>query len=103
MSGSSLVRRACVPGGIVALLLASAPAASAAKVDLAGGTTTVRIDRGTLGAVTGAGIAVAPTGAAEASGRRVRFPISGGRLDLATGAGRSTIAAGCASPATAGA
>ncbi|HET9506828.1 MAG TPA: hypothetical protein VFO81_02695 [Gaiellaceae bacterium] len=88
MSASSLVRRVAPPAGAIALLLALAPAASAARVDLAGGDTNVRVDRGTLRAVTGAGIALAPTGAAEATGRRVRFPITGGRIDPASGAGR---------------
>lgn len=88
MTRSSLVRRAAVPAGVLTLVLASAPAASAAKVDLAGGATVVRVDRATLGAVTGAGVAIAPTGAADATGRRVRFPITGGMLDLGTGAGR---------------
>ena len=88
MTRSSLVRRVALPAGVVALVLVSAPAASAEKVDLSGGTTAVRVDRATLAAVTGAGVAIAPTGAADASGRRVRFPISGGRLDLGTGAGR---------------
>ena len=88
MTGSSLLPRAGLPAGIVALGLALAPAASAARVDVAGGDTTVRVDRGTLSALTGAGVAVAPTGAARATGRKVRFPISGGRLDPATGAGR---------------
>jgi hypothetical protein len=88
LSASSLVRRVAPPAGAVALLLAFAPAASAARVDLAGGDTNVRLDRGTLRAAGGAGIALAPTGAAEATGRRVRFPITGGRLDPATGAGR---------------
>lgn len=87
MSASPLIRRAAPPIGVLAFLLALAPAASAARVDLAGGDTNVRVDRGTLSAVTGAGIAIAPTGAAEATGRRVRFPITGGRLDPAAGAG----------------
>lgn len=87
MSASPLIRRAAPPVGVLAVLLALAPAASAARVDLAGGDTNVRVDRGTLSAVTGAGIAIAPTGAAKTSGRRVRFPITGGRLDPAAGAG----------------
>jgi hypothetical protein len=88
LTRSSLVRRVALPAGVVALALVAAPAASAEKVDLEGGATIVRVDRGTLAAVTGAGVAIAPTGAADATGRRVRFPISGGRLDLGTGAGR---------------
>ena len=85
MSASPLIRRAAPPVGVLAVLLALAPAASAARVDLAGGDTNVRVDRGTLSAVTGAGIAITPTGAAKTSGRRVRFPITGGRLDPACG------------------
>jgi hypothetical protein len=87
LSASPLIRRVVPPVGVLALLLALAPAASAAQVDLAGGDTNVRVDRGTLSAVTGAGIAIAPTGAAKATGRQVRFPIRGGRLDPAAGAG----------------
>jgi hypothetical protein len=88
LSASSLLRRAAAPVSAVALLLALAPAASAARVDLAGGDTNVRIDRGTLRALTGAGVGVAPTGRATAEGRRVRFPITGGRLDPVRGTGR---------------
>ena len=44
MSASPLIRRAAPPVGVLAVLLALAPAASAARVDLAGGDTNVRFD-----------------------------------------------------------
>lgn len=88
MSRSSLVRRAGVPAGIVALMLAAAPSALAARADVGGGKTTVKFDRATVRALTGAGIGVAPVRPAKARGRSVSFPISGGRIDPATGAGK---------------
>jgi len=72
---------------IVAGLLATAPAA-AAKVDLAGGSTTLRLDAGTAKALAGAGVAVKPIKPAKAKGRNVSFPITGGKIDPATAAGR---------------
>ena len=72
---------------IVAGLLAGAPAASA-KVELAGGSTTLRLDAGTAGALAGAGVSVKPVRPAKARGRNVTFPITGGKIDPATAAGR---------------
>jgi hypothetical protein len=70
-----------------ALLAAAAPGAQAA-VDLSGGTTRLTLDRGTAKALGSLGVKVAPTGAAQAQGRHVRFPISGGSIDPATATGR---------------
>jgi len=67
-------------------LLAAAPAAQAA-VDLSGGTTRLTLDRGTAAALGDLGVTLAPTGAASARGRHVRFPVSGGAIDPATAAG----------------
>ena len=79
--------RSVLPVAAVAFA-AAAPSAHAARADVAGGTTTVKLDRGTAAALAGAGVSVAPAGAARATGARVRFPVSGGRIDPATGAGR---------------
>ena len=62
-----------------ALFLVVAAPAQAAKVDLAGGKTTLKLDRGTAAALTAAGVSVSGSGV---------FPITGGRIDPATGAGR---------------
>jgi len=62
-----------------ALVLVVVAPAQAAKVDLAGGKTTLKLDRGTAAALTAAGVSVSGSGV---------FPITGGRIDPATGAGR---------------
>jgi hypothetical protein len=76
-----------IPLAALGAVLAVAPAAQAA-VDLSGGTTRLTLDRGTAKALGTLGVKVAPTGAATAQGRHVRFPISGGSIDPATAAGR---------------
>ena len=68
-------------------LLAAAPSAQAA-VDLAGGSTQLKLNRGTAKALGSLGVAVAPTGKASADDARIRFPISGGAIDPASAAGR---------------
>lgn len=80
-------RRIAVLVAIVAGLLAAVPAANA-RVDLAGGTTVLKLDRGTAGALADAGVAVAPLKPAKANGSKVRFPIVGGKIDPVTAAGR---------------
>jgi hypothetical protein len=75
-----------IPVVAAGALLAAAPAAQAA-VDLSGGTTRLTLDRGTAKALGSLGVKVAPTGAATAQGRHVRFPISGGSIDPASAAG----------------
>lgn len=87
MTSASALRRAGVLAGAGAALLAAAPAAQAARADLAGGDTTVRLDRGTAGALAAAGVSVAPVRPASARGTRVSFPISGGAINPATLAG----------------
>ncbi len=79
--------RMAVPVAMVAALLVAAPAATA-KVDLAGGATTLKLDRGTAGALADAGVAVRPLQPAKARGGAVAFPVVGGRIDPATAAGR---------------
>jgi hypothetical protein len=76
-----------IPAVAAGALLAAAPGAQAA-VDLSGGTTRLTLDRGTAKALGSLGVKVAPTGAARAQGRHVRFPISGGSIDPASAAGR---------------
>lgn len=73
---------------IVAVLAVMAPAASAATVKLAGGSTTVALDKGVAAALTKAGVKVAVTKPATAGKQGIAFPISGGAIDPATGAGR---------------
>jgi hypothetical protein len=73
--------------------LAGAPGASAA-VPLTGGTTTLKLDRGTAAALDGLGVSVAPVGRARAGSRGVRFPITGGRIDARTAAGTINHAGG---------
>ena len=73
-------------GLVAGVLLVLAPTA-AADVRLAGGATTLRLDRGTAQALGSLGVAVAPIDPARARGSRLRFPISGGRIDPATAAG----------------
>jgi hypothetical protein len=72
---------------VAALMAAVAPVATA-KVGLAGGTTTLKLDRGTAGALADAGVAVRPLAPAKARGGAVAFPVVGGRIDPATAAGR---------------
>ena len=73
---------------IVAAFLVAAPGASAAKVKLAGGSTTLKLDAGTAAALTGAGASVAPIKPAKAGKGGIAFPITGGSIDPATAAGR---------------
>jgi hypothetical protein len=77
-----------LPGAaaLIAVLAVTAPA-QAATVKLAGGSTTLKLDRGTAEALAALGVSVAPLRPARASGGGVRFPVSGGAIDPATGAG----------------
>ena len=70
-----------------AALLATAPAASAA-VSIDDGQTQLTLNKGTAGALAHLGVAVKATGPAQASGRKVRFPVVGGEINPATAAGR---------------
>jgi hypothetical protein len=80
---------------IVAALLVVAPAASA-KVGLAGGSTTLKLAKGTAAALTANGVSVAPIKPAKPKGGGVAFPITGGSIDPASAAGRINHAGGLA-------
>ena len=73
---------------IVAVFLVAAPVASAAKVKLAGGSTTLKLDAGTAAALTDAGASVAPIKPAKVKGGGIAFPITGGAIDPANARGR---------------
>jgi hypothetical protein len=79
-------------GALVALALA-APA-GAATVKLAGGSTTLKLDAGTAGALKGLGVSVTPIAPAKAGSKGVSFPITGGSIDPATAAGTITHSGG---------
>lgn len=67
-------------------LVAAAPAMGA-NVSLSGGSTALQLDRGTAQVLTGAGISVAPVGAASASGGQITFPVTRGVIDPSNAAG----------------
>jgi hypothetical protein len=73
---------------IVAAFLAAAPVAGAAKVNLAGGSTSLKLNPGTAAALADAGASVAPLKPAKVKGGGVAFPITGGAIDPATARGR---------------
>jgi hypothetical protein len=80
---------------LAAACVLAVPAGAAAQdlpttAAVAGGQTTLRLDPGTAGALTGAGVRLTPTGAARVRGGGVRFPVSGGSADPGTLAGRVT-------------
>jgi hypothetical protein len=56
-------------------------------VDLQGGQTTLKLDRGTAALLADNGVSVGPTGDAHADGRKITFPIVGGAVVPATVAG----------------
>jgi hypothetical protein len=80
---------------LVAMSLALATPASATSthrdhgktVHLDGGSTTLAVDRGTLGVLVENKVSVTPIRGASAKGRSFTFPITGGRVDAATVAG----------------
>ena len=79
---------------LVAMSLALATPASATSthdhgktVHLDGGSTTLAVDRGTLGVLVENKVAVTPIRGASAKGRSFTFPITGGRVDAKTVAG----------------
>lgn len=80
---------------LVAMSLALATPASAApshhdhgkRVHLDGGSTTLTVDKGTLGVLVKNKVAVTPIAGASAKGRSFTFPITGGRVDAKTVAG----------------
>ena len=87
------MKRTLIAAATAVAALAAAPGASAA-VDLTGGSTTLKLDRGTAAALDGLGVSVAPVGRARAGSAGVRFPITGGRIDARTAAGTIRHAGG---------
>src|SRR4051794_9684880 len=86
---SHLPRRRAVlaAGGALLALGLAAPGAGAATVDLAGGSTTLKLDSKAAKALTSLGVSVAPTGKAKASSSGVAFPITGGSIAPAKATG----------------
>ena len=91
------MRRISIPAfvAIVAVLL-MAPVAASAKVTLAGGSTTLKLAKGTAAALSANGVSVAPIGPAQLRGGGVAFPITGGKIDPASAAGRIKHSGGLA-------
>ena len=91
------MRRISIPAfvAIVAVLL-MAPVAASAKVTLAGGSTTLKLAKGTAAALSANGVSVAPIGPAQLRGGGVAFPITGGAIDPASAAGRIEHSGGLA-------
>lgn len=80
---------------IVAALLAFAPTAGA-KVQLAGGSTTLKLAPDTAAALEANGVALRPLRPARVRGGGVAFPITGGSINPATAAGRIDHSGGLA-------
>lgn len=80
---------------IVAALVVAAPAAGA-KVNLAGGSTTLKLAPATAEALADNGVSVAPIGPAKAKRGGIAFPISGGSINPASAAGRIDHSGGMA-------
>jgi hypothetical protein len=80
---------------IVAALLAAAPAASA-KVDLAGGFTTLKLAESTANVLQANDVAVTPLRPARVRRGGIAFPITGGAIDPARGRGRINHSGGLA-------
>lgn len=81
---------------VAAGALAVAAPAMGANVSLSGGTTALQLDKNTAQVLTGAGISVAPVGAAAASGAQITFPVTGGVIDPSNAAGRIAHSGGLA-------
>ena len=84
---STLTRTLRVAAAGVLVALAVAAPAGAATVNLAGGSTTLKLDAGTAKALKGLGVSVTPIKPAKAGSKGVSFPITGGSIDTATAAG----------------
>jgi hypothetical protein len=67
---------------------ATGPKTKAIDLILVGGGTTVQLDAAAAAKITGAGVAVAPVGAAYAGPSGITFPITIGRVDQTTLAGQ---------------
>ncbi len=87
MTSSTLRRTGVLAAGVLAAGLLAAPAHAADRVDLTGGSTTLRLAGSTARALDGLGVSVAPTGRATAGSSGVRFPITRGSLDPETARG----------------
>ncbi len=74
--------------------LLAGPAQAADRIDLTGGSTTLRLAPSTARALEGLGVSVTPTGRATAGSAGVRFPITRGRLDPETARGTFRHAGG---------
>jgi hypothetical protein len=81
---------------VAAGALAVAAPAMGANVSLSGGSTALQLDRNTAQVLTGAGISVAPVGAAKASGVQINFPVTGGVIDPSNAAGSIAHSGGLA-------
>jgi hypothetical protein len=64
----------------VALLLASAGSAAAAKDPIGGGETTLKPNKNIAAALADAGVAVKPKGTATATDKGIVFPVTGGKI-----------------------
>jgi hypothetical protein len=84
---STLMRTLRVAAAGVLVALAVAAPAGAATVNLAGGSTTLKLDAGTAKALDGLGVSVTPIKPAKAGSKGISFPITGGSIDPATAAG----------------
>jgi len=71
----------------VALAPMTDPHDNGGAVDLVGGQTTLKLDKGTAALLADNGVSVAPTGDAHAKGRKITFPITGGSVVAETVAG----------------
>jgi hypothetical protein len=67
------------------LVMTTSASVFAAPIALTGGITSVNLNAGTLAALTGAGLSIAPLGTASVAGTVASFPITGGTIDDTTG------------------
>jgi hypothetical protein len=95
---SSTIRRVrrTIGAGLAlgALALVTSAPASAASYPVGGGTTSLRLDAGTAGALTSLGVAVHRVGPATKVVGGFRFPVTGGRIDGDSVAGNITHSGG---------
>lgn len=88
MPTPTTTRRAALAltGALAAGALAAAPA-SAERLAVGGGATTLQLDSGTAKALKSLGVSVTPVRGASAGSAGVRFPITGGNIDPANARG----------------
>ncbi len=87
MTPRTLRRTGVLAASALAAGLLAAPAHAADRVDLTGGSTTLRLASSTARALDSLGVSVTPTGRASAGSSGVRFPITRGALDQETARG----------------